>query len=583
MVQGLVGIAANAADASTGIAKVEFRVDGSVIGTDTTAPYGWMWNATGVPQGTHVIEAKAFNGAGLTTTTSINVIVPAASVPVVAVTSPQAGSLVSGSVGLSANATDTGSGIAKVEFSVDGSVIGTDTTYPYGWMWNATGATPGAHTIQARAINRLGASTLSTVSVNVPVPAVTVPTVALTSPANGTVVAGSVGVSATADDTGSGIATVEFSVDGAAIGTDTTAPYGWMWNAVGAEAGAHTITAKATNRIGNSSSASISVIVPADTVPSVAINSPQNGAVVSGNVGLSATATDAGSAITKVEFRVDGNLIGTDTTLPYGWMWNAAGAPGAHAIEARAYNQAGKTGTHTITVTVPAAGGTSSAQTAAWADPLAPLAAEEEPELWVRTTMIGGASRASIPARTAIKLTGRLSADGQPVPARPLVTVWKSTAAGWTYEGPASWDETAGAYVFPAVPSSTSSYMVYFGGDVNYQAAGSPVISVKTYPRMLRPSVSSSNRFRAGGRLTFAGQWHYQKPTAVRIRLYRRVGTSWRYYGSTSATFRRTSSTAGTYVGSIRVRTRGYWRAIVIPDSGAPADALSAPRYFRVR
>jgi hypothetical protein len=49
------------------------------------------------------------------------------------------------------------------------------------------------------------------------------PTVALTSPANGASVSGTVAITAAAADS-IGVATVEFWVNGALVGTDTAAP-----------------------------------------------------------------------------------------------------------------------------------------------------------------------------------------------------------------------------------------------------------------------------------------------------------------------------------------------------------------------
>lgn len=70
--------------------------------------------------------------------------------PVVAVTEPAAGSLVSAPIAVSASATD-GSGIYNVEFMVDGSPVWTDTAAPYSFTWDPATVPPGVHTITARA------------------------------------------------------------------------------------------------------------------------------------------------------------------------------------------------------------------------------------------------------------------------------------------------------------------------------------------------------------------------------------------------------------------------------------------------
>jgi hypothetical protein len=63
---GLVNLAAGAVDENggSGIAKVEFRVDGNVVGTDTSSPYGVTWDSASVEDGSHVFNAIATDNAG---------------------------------------------------------------------------------------------------------------------------------------------------------------------------------------------------------------------------------------------------------------------------------------------------------------------------------------------------------------------------------------------------------------------------------------------------------------------------------------------------------------------------------------
>ena len=164
-----------------------------------------------------------------------------------------------------ASASDAGSGVARVEFRVDGTLISSDPNAPYTANWNATSATAGSHTILATAYDAAGNSAASSRSVTVPAPAdTTPPVVVLTAPANGsTVTDGSVALTAIASDAGSGVARVEFRVDGALIASDPSAPYAATWNAASATAGGHTILATAYDVAGNSAGSSVTVSVPA--------------------------------------------------------------------------------------------------------------------------------------------------------------------------------------------------------------------------------------------------------------------------------------------------------------------------------
>ena len=80
-----------------------------------------------------------------------------------------------------------------------------------------------------------------------------------------------------------------------------------------------------------------------------------------GTITLSATATD-NVGVTKVEFYIDGALVGTDTTSPYSVTYNSALlVNGSHGLVAKAYDAAGNVGTST-TVTFSVSNTTSGAE-----------------------------------------------------------------------------------------------------------------------------------------------------------------------------------------------------------------------------
>jgi hypothetical protein len=169
---------------------------------------------------------------------------------------------VSGSVILSADASDAG-GIARVEFFTNGTFLGSVETAPYSLGWN-TGADAGQSvTLTARAFDNANNATTSVARTVTVAPAgdTTPPTVALTSPANGAVVSGTITVSADAADEG-GIARVELFADGTLIGTDTSAPYAISWDTTPHAGLGMTLIARAYDNANNvTSSAPRSVTV----------------------------------------------------------------------------------------------------------------------------------------------------------------------------------------------------------------------------------------------------------------------------------------------------------------------------------
>jgi len=88
--------------------------------------------------------------------------------PTVSITAPLNGATVSGTVSVTATASDN-VGVTKVEFYLDGALQSTDTTSPYSWSWDTTSATNASHTLTAKAYDaalNVGTSTAVSVTVN---------------------------------------------------------------------------------------------------------------------------------------------------------------------------------------------------------------------------------------------------------------------------------------------------------------------------------------------------------------------------------------------------------------------------------
>ena len=89
----------------------------------------------------------------------------------------------------------------------------------------------------------------------------TPPTVTLTAPANGSNLSGTTSVTATASDN-VGVDRVEFLLDGALLGSDSSAPYSLDWNTATAASGTHSLQARASDLVDNvGTSASVTVNV----------------------------------------------------------------------------------------------------------------------------------------------------------------------------------------------------------------------------------------------------------------------------------------------------------------------------------
>ena len=117
---------------------------------------------------------------------------------------------------------------------------------------------------------------------------------------------------------------------------------------------------------------------PDQTPPTVRLDAPSTGAQISGSIRLVASASD-NVAVTRVEFLVDGQLVGSDLNAPYELTFDASTlSPGNHSLTARAHDLAGNTATSLIvSVLVPNPPTTSPTNPAPPTSPTAPSATIE--------------------------------------------------------------------------------------------------------------------------------------------------------------------------------------------------------------
>jgi peptidoglycan/xylan/chitin deacetylase (PgdA/CDA1 family) len=265
--------------------------------------------------------------------------------PTVSVTAPNDGDKVSGTVTLTASASDDG-GISSVDFFINGTDVATATGTTYSATWDSTPAsTPPVVAITAQATDRAGNTTLSkgilvTVS-NIPPTDTTPPTVSLTAPAANATISGNVSVTASASDDVA-VQHVDFLLDGELLSTALASPYSTSWDTSTATEGAHSLTARASDTSGNATtSAAVSVTVDR-TAPTVSVSAPLAAADVSGSVSLQATATD-NEGLAQVEFFVNGTSVGVVVGAgPYSLNWDSTAlANGAATVTATATDNDG--------------------------------------------------------------------------------------------------------------------------------------------------------------------------------------------------------------------------------------------------
>src|SRR5262249_34107400 len=235
---------------------------------------------------------------------------------------------------------------------------------------------------------------------------------AITSPAAGSTVAGTVTVSM-ATTGGSGGNTYKVAVDGATVYTGTTPSF--AWNTSGLTSGSHTLTATVTDSGGRGATSTLSVTVSAPAGLRIATTAPNPDSTVRGVVwGVAwvdgaiapstGTLTTAGAVVKSV----------TASSMPVSLDWDSRLTPnGVQTLTVAARDAAGKTGSAALSVTVANAGAPPPPLTASFTSPASGATVSGN----VTVGMAGGGAAGA--AHTVPLADGRPPGPAQPrAPAR---------------------------------------------------------------------------------------------------------------------------------------------------------------------
>jgi len=336
-----VVVTLTAVDNASGVASIRYTTDG----TDPTGTHGSLYIGPFTLSATTTVRYRAFDNAGNAEPVNSQLITVDTAPPTVSLTAPADGATVSGSIVLSASASDN-TAVDHVNFLVDGNNVGTATSAPWSINWNSASVADGQHSITAVGFDTVGNSTTSsahtvTVSNNAP------PTsISMSSPANGATVSGGVALSASV--TGTPPDHVNFLVDGNNVGTATSAPWSINWDSTTVSDGQHSISARAVDAAGNTTATSDPVTVtvnnaPGDTIPptsTISCNASSCGGWFNGAVSVTLAATDnpGGSGVNEIVYTTDG----TDPSRTHGTVYSGAfSLATTTTVKYRAYDNAG--------------------------------------------------------------------------------------------------------------------------------------------------------------------------------------------------------------------------------------------------
>lgn len=164
VVSGTVAVSVSAAD-NVGVAQVQLKVNGAVVGVDTTLPYSFNWNTTTLVNGAASIVAVATDAAGnVKSSTTVNVtisnqVVADTIAPKVNLINPAANAIVNGNVNISTSATDNnGAAGIKQSLYINGVLKASGTGAALSYNWNTKKVSSGAYKIEVIAKDAAGNS-----------------------------------------------------------------------------------------------------------------------------------------------------------------------------------------------------------------------------------------------------------------------------------------------------------------------------------------------------------------------------------------------------------------------------------------
>jgi hypothetical protein len=298
-------------------------------------------------QGAHTFWVRAVDGAGnVDPTPASRPFTVDTTKPTVSLTSPTAGSTVSGTISLAATASDA-VGVTAAKWFVDGVEVASDYDgAPWTKSWDTNKVVDGSRKITAKARDAAGNwGTSASVSFTV--------RNATGGPLETTIDSGPTVTNDTTPDfafsSNQAGSTFECMVD-----TGSWQPCTSPTTLATLTEGSHTFSVRATaGGVTDSTPASRTFTVDI-TKPTVTATAPAAGSTVSGVIMLEATAADT-TGVTGVKWYVDGIEVVSDYDgAPWSRSWSTTGvANGSHKLFAKARDAAGNWGTSkTISFTV---------------------------------------------------------------------------------------------------------------------------------------------------------------------------------------------------------------------------------------
>ena len=307
------------------------------LGVDASAPYSALWTIDA--DGNRALRAVATDEAGITGSDLVDITIDRTN-PTGSLTAPADGSFVTGTVIVSSDSADTGSGVDSAEFQrrpAGGgawTTIATDTNAPYSANWDTTSLADGDHELRVITTDAAGntfTSATRTVTVDNTAPSAPLVTLVESSPfahVNGSEIfvntdeTGTYDVQATSSDAHSGIDKVRFP----GPTDDSSSPYETSYG-LGDLSGGQSVTA--FNGVGLTASSPFTV-TPDTAEPSGGSVGYASGYDADGDVAITVDAgTDALSGLAAGSAVLERRTasLADGTCDPFAGVWSTVTSP----------------------------------------------------------------------------------------------------------------------------------------------------------------------------------------------------------------------------------------------------------------
>jgi Bacterial Ig domain len=355
-VSGTTTVSMSVTNATGASNTFKLFIDGSLVATQTvtitTASYSW--STVGYLNGSHSLAVTVTDAAGHTVA-SPTVTVTVSNTYAIFITAPTAGTIVSGTNWLIVWWQGASTSAPAYSVSVGGLVVATAPSaapQPTAIAWDTTRVSDGAQTVTVTGTDGANHVTTATVSVTV-----SNMTAAVTSPAPGATVSGTVTVGMSVTGASGTSNTFKLYVDGGLNSTQTvattTASSAWTTNNI--LSGSHSLVVVVTDATGRTVS-SPAVTVTVSNTFAVFITSPNSGDTVSGTNWVIVWWEGAQTAAPNYVVKVDGQQVATSpaaapqpTSIP--WNTTAVGN-GPHTLTVTGTDGAGHVSSPSVSITV---------------------------------------------------------------------------------------------------------------------------------------------------------------------------------------------------------------------------------------